>query len=282
MNSLSFQNTQFEIVDRNGSPWLKSGQLAIALGYADQSSINRIYARNQDEFNDSMTASVKLTDPSGYKQETRIFSLRGCHLIAMLSKTEVAKSFRKWVLDILDSDQSKIHQYITEAEAQIFRKSMEHHCKHSSDKYGELYRRVYDHFGITTYKHIPAGKLGEAANIIGIKLVGLSIPRLPAKAKKLPKPEFVKPEVDSVVHVEQVRREFAAYDSFLFNFGLEVIWVLDETDPEKLVKNASRNYHGSNIGVKLDILRSQLRMWLKMVDDAEVINQAALAYAMDK
>ena len=33
---------------------------------------------------------------------TRIFSLRGCHLIAMLTRTKRARSFRHWVLDVLE------------------------------------------------------------------------------------------------------------------------------------------------------------------------------------
>ncbi|WP_275061031.1 P22AR C-terminal domain-containing protein, partial [Enterobacter sp. GER_MD16_1505_Eko_090] len=34
----------------------------------------------------------------------RVFSLRGCHLIAMFATTKVAKDFRRWVLDILDRE----------------------------------------------------------------------------------------------------------------------------------------------------------------------------------
>ncbi len=101
MQALTFRNTQFDITDCNGQPWLKSSQIAEALGYADASSINRIYARNSDEFTDQMTGSVKLTDPNGALQETRIFSLRGAHLLAMFARTEVAKEFRRWVLDVL-------------------------------------------------------------------------------------------------------------------------------------------------------------------------------------
>ena len=109
--ALSFQNTQFDVIDHSGQPWLKSPQIAVALGYADQSSINRIYARNADEFTDTMTASVKLTDPNGDMQETRIFSLRGCHLLAMFARTAVAKEFRKWVLDVLEKHTQPATRY---------------------------------------------------------------------------------------------------------------------------------------------------------------------------
>lgn len=33
----------------------------------------------------------------------RIFSPRGCHLIAILSRTNQAKAFRRWVLDVLEA-----------------------------------------------------------------------------------------------------------------------------------------------------------------------------------
>lgn len=103
MNELTFGTTRIELITRDGELWARGMQIASALGYKDASSVNRIYARNGDEFTDSMTASVKLTDPQGELQETRIFSLRGAHLLAMFARTKTAKEFRRWVLDILDA-----------------------------------------------------------------------------------------------------------------------------------------------------------------------------------
>ena len=34
--------------------------------------------------------------------KVRIFSLRGCHLLAMFARTPVAKAFRRWVLDVIE------------------------------------------------------------------------------------------------------------------------------------------------------------------------------------
>jgi hypothetical protein len=65
--------------------------------------MKRLFDRHADEFTASMTAVVKLPTAGG-DQETRIFSLRGCHLLAMLSRTKIAKTFRAWVLDILDKE----------------------------------------------------------------------------------------------------------------------------------------------------------------------------------
>ena len=100
--ALTFQATQFDIVDRNSQPWLRLHQIGAALGYSRPDAVNKIYQSNADEFTDTMTALVEL-ETEGGKQQVRVFSLRGCHLLAMLSRTKIAKEFRKWVLDILDN-----------------------------------------------------------------------------------------------------------------------------------------------------------------------------------
>ena len=102
MHALTFQDTQFDIVDRTGQPWLRSFQIGSALGYKNPSAdMAKLYDRNADEFTDRMTALVELDTASG-KQQVRIFSLRGAHLLGMLSRTAKAKEFRAWVLDVLE------------------------------------------------------------------------------------------------------------------------------------------------------------------------------------
>lgn len=83
--------------------WLTANQIGYALQYADDKAIQRIYSRHIDEFTGRMARVVSLTTPSG-RQETRVYSLRGAHLIAMFARTPVAKEFRHWVLDILDRE----------------------------------------------------------------------------------------------------------------------------------------------------------------------------------
>lgn len=108
MQALAFQNTEFDIVDRNGQPWLRSPQIAEALGYSQANRVTDVYNRNADEFTTSMTAIVKLQDlhpqsaEPAQTREVRIFSLRGAHLLGMLSRTKKAKEFRAWVLDVLE------------------------------------------------------------------------------------------------------------------------------------------------------------------------------------
>jgi prophage antirepressor-like protein len=100
-DNLQFHDTRLEIYDMDGTPWLQGRDLAAALGYQDENGVRRIFDRNQDEFTGDMTCTVKLT-AHGQKRDVRVFSPRGCHLIAMLSHTKRAKEFRKWVLDVLD------------------------------------------------------------------------------------------------------------------------------------------------------------------------------------
>jgi prophage antirepressor-like protein len=103
MKPMVFEGTEIELITRDGEVWARGVQIAHALGYRDESAISRIYARNKDEFSDTMTCTVKLTDQHGQRKTTRIFSLRGAHLLAMFARTKKAKAFRRWVLDILDA-----------------------------------------------------------------------------------------------------------------------------------------------------------------------------------
>ncbi|MGI1953448.1 P22AR C-terminal domain-containing protein [Klebsiella pneumoniae] len=95
---LTFHNTSFAYMEMGGQVWLTATEVGEALEYADD-----IYSRHADEFTAQMTGVVKLTTPSG-KQESRVFSLRGAHLVAMFARTPKAKEFRRWVLDILDRE----------------------------------------------------------------------------------------------------------------------------------------------------------------------------------
>lgn len=105
--SLVFQSTQFNSIRKNGQPWLQAAEIARALNYAREDAVSRIYDRNKDEFPSSMTETVKLTASGNYQKSVRIFSLRGAHLIAMFARTDKAKEFRKWVLDVLDNHVSQ-------------------------------------------------------------------------------------------------------------------------------------------------------------------------------
>lgn len=101
--ALTFGETKFNVVARQGETWLRASEIAEALGYSRADKITQIFDRNRDEFSPSMTQTLKLR-VSGLQREIRLFTLRGAHLIAMFARTERAKEFRRWVLDILDRE----------------------------------------------------------------------------------------------------------------------------------------------------------------------------------
>ncbi len=116
MNSIRFHDTQFTVIPHHGQPWLTATQIAQALGYASDDAVSRIYRRNADEFTPNMTTTVNLTvvrQTGSVQMENRIFSLRGAHLIAMFSRTALAKEFRRWVLDVLDRETAAHPQLLT-------------------------------------------------------------------------------------------------------------------------------------------------------------------------
>ncbi len=116
--TLVFRNTVLETISLDGQLWLTSAELAKALEYSISKSVTDLFNKNADEFSPSMSKVVESTTLGKSRNKTRIFSLRGAHLIAMLSRTPVAKEFRTWVLDILDKE-IDIPQYKPQA-AELF------------------------------------------------------------------------------------------------------------------------------------------------------------------
>ncbi|MBF3771600.1 BRO-N domain-containing protein [Burkholderia pseudomallei] len=98
---LVFETVEFDVVDIHNVPWLRGPQIAGALGYNRDDRLADLYARNADEFTDEMTQLLEL-DTAGGRQQVRIFSPRGCYQLGMLARTDRAKSFRAWVLDVLE------------------------------------------------------------------------------------------------------------------------------------------------------------------------------------
>ena len=174
--ALSFQSTTFEVVDQHGQPWLRASEIGAALGYADDKAIQRIFGRHSDEFTNNMTGVVKLTTPSG-AQESRIFSLRGAHLLAMFARTQIAKQFRKWVLDILERQPATATPYtvqpsdaLNEPQQIALRAMLESNVKRlpHAKQAGAMIKgwsKLKAHFGVP-YRQIPASEFEEALSIV--------------------------------------------------------------------------------------------------------------------
>lgn len=99
---LTFENTEFDVVDIHQVPWLRGLQIASALGFKNpESDVVNLHKRNADEFTPEMTQVLELPTARGV-HPVRIFSPRGAYLLGMLARTEKAKAFRQWVLDVLE------------------------------------------------------------------------------------------------------------------------------------------------------------------------------------
>lgn len=107
-SELNFHGINLSPVPQMNDIWLTSADLARALGYASSKSVSTIYSRNSDEFTGRMSMVIKMMtngiNNNLREKSVRVFSLRGCHLIAMFATTDKAKEFRRWVLDILDRE----------------------------------------------------------------------------------------------------------------------------------------------------------------------------------
>ena len=106
--ALTFNEISFTPVTHQNRLWIRAGELARALRFSREDKVTRLYQRHADEFTSDMTQLIEIVDNPTLGRSTnlsnyaRIFSLRGCHLLAMFARTPVAKAFRRWVLDVLD------------------------------------------------------------------------------------------------------------------------------------------------------------------------------------
>lgn len=112
--ALTFNDVTLTPITYQTSPWIRAAELARALGYSDDSIVSRLYRKHADEFTPEMTQLIGISAEDqngllGNSGRCRIFSLRGCHLVAMFARTPVAKAFRRWVLDVLDKLDAEQH-----------------------------------------------------------------------------------------------------------------------------------------------------------------------------
>lgn len=110
MAFMNFESTQIECIHMDNQIWVRGVQIGEALEYKNpRDKINKLYQAHKDEYTASMTKLIGISDlhpqngGAGQKREVRVFSLRGAHLLAMFARTEKAKAFRRWLLDILEN-----------------------------------------------------------------------------------------------------------------------------------------------------------------------------------
>ncbi|MEX3726157.1 Bro-N domain-containing protein [Bilophila wadsworthia] len=179
--SLCFNDFTFSPVIHDNQPWIPARQLANALGYKDERSVHKIYERNKDEFSSMMSTVVNLT--TGVMElPTRIFSLRGCHLLAMFARTPVAKAFRRWVLDVIEQygDRVPAEQPVTlstpstPADRKPLRSLVNAWAKLANIHQSTLWPQVRAHFQLERIDDLPVEWLPDALAWVQGKIDELS------------------------------------------------------------------------------------------------------------
>ena len=199
--ALCFNDVQFDIIKQNQAPWVRGIQIGYALGYPNpRQSIAKLYDSHADEFTDAMTAVITLPTEGG-PQETRIFSLRGCHLLAMFARTPVAKQFRRWVLDVIEQygDRVPVADPVTVNDTSPLSKRTDPERKALTAiintwvgmapiHYAGARAQVNAHFGVTGVDKLTVAQVKEAIAWVQSRIDALSPAREQLALLPAPKP----------------------------------------------------------------------------------------------
>lgn len=223
--ALTFNGITLSPIPHQNSPWIRSVELARALGYSSEKSVSNIYNRNQDEFSNDMSVVINLST-TDTPAPSRIFSLRGCHLVAMFARTPVAKAFRRWVLDVLDKLDAEQHAALSSPAADDFTGTVSPLSKRTDPErkqltaiintwvgmapihYASARAQVNAHFGVTGVDKLTVEQVKEAIRWVQAKIDALPAP---APAAALPSSPASPDEVEAHFaaireHVRQIHR----------------------------------------------------------------------------
>lgn len=257
--ALCFQSVEFDVIQQNQQPWVRGYQIGSALGYtAPDVQISKLYTRHADEFTPAMTAVVTLPTEGG-PQETRIFSLRGCHLLAMFARTPVAKAFRKWVLDVIEQygDRVPVEQPVTlndelisaaeraELKLIVDAKLSTYPAAVQGKARAEIWAKHNRHFRIAEYSQLPARLMPEAREFL-LSVRVRAINAIPTAESAIPYPALPASSVyaariAALDRLEEEWIEFAGETrSRLHRFVKELLRVKESTYPELLNRVCSQ------------------------------------------
>lgn len=230
--SLCFNDFTFSPVTRDNEPWFKSSEIASALGYKREDTLSRLFDRNADEFTENMTQVVEISTDRQYgvmgnfgTGRARIFSLRGCHLLAMFARTPVAKAFRRWVLDVIEQygdrvpvahpvtlndaplspEQRAELKLIVDSKAGMVPKAVQRRA------YKEIWTRFNRHFHIAEYKQLPCSRMDEARDfLLSMQVHAGKAEALPQSSLVVPKPGYA--TIDERPYLELIDAIQAAHE----------------------------------------------------------------------
>ncbi len=181
--ALCFNEITFSPVNRHNSPWIRAVELSKALGFKREDQAAKIYRAHADEFTSDTAQVVEISDnaDSVFPVKSLLFSLRGCHLLAMFARTPVAKQFRRWVLDVIEQygdqvpvspvenpeqlstpdapltpDQQCTLQAIVRAKVEALPREQR------GGLYPKTWSRFNNHFRLAKYCQLPQSRMSEA------------------------------------------------------------------------------------------------------------------------
>ena len=236
--ALTFNDVILSPITYQNCLWIRAAELARALGYSDTRKITHLYERNADEFTPEMTQVIEISDVpemgtlENLRRKARIFSLRGCHLVAMFARTPVAKAFRRWVLDVLDKLDAEQHAAASSPAADDFTGTVSPLSKRTDPErkqltaiintwvgmapihYASARAQVNAHFGVTGVDKLTVEQVKEAIRWVQAKIDALPAP---APAAALPSSPASPDEVE--VHLAAIRehaRQIHRHEEALF------------------------------------------------------------------
>lgn len=256
--ALCFNEFTFSPVTRDNQPWFKSSELARALGYSSEKAVANIYRRNEDEFSNDMSVVIN-SSTTGIPVMTRIFSLRGCHLLAMFARTPVAKAFRKWVLDVIEQygDRVPVEQPVTlndelisaaeraELKLIVDAKLSTYPAAVQGKARAEIWAKHNRHFRIAEYSQLPARLMPEAREFL-LSVRVRAINAIPTAESAIPYPSLTTSSVyaDRMKALDRLEEEWIEFAgetrSRLHRFVNELLRVKESTYPELLNRVCSR------------------------------------------
>ncbi len=261
LQPLCFNDFTFSPVTRDSQPWFKSSELARALGYANDNYVTRLYRRNEDEFSSDMTQLIENSAEIQFGSEgrSRIFSLRGCHLLAMFARTPVAKAFRKWVLDVIEQygDRVPVAEPVTlndelisaseraELKLIVDAKLSTYPAAVQGKARAEIWAKHNRHFRIAEYSQLPARLMPEAREFL-LSVRVRAINAIPTAESAIPYPALPASSVyaariAALDRLEEEWIEFAGETrSRLHRFVNELLRVKESTYPELLNRVCSQ------------------------------------------
>ena len=246
--ALCFQSVEFDVVQQNQQPWIRGYQIGRALGYtAPDVQISKLYTRHADEFTPAMTDVVTLPTEGG-PQETRIFSLRGCHLLAMFARTPVAKAFRKWCLDVIEQYGDRVpvaepvmlnDELISAAERAELKlivdaKLSTYPAAVQGKARAEIWAKFNRHFRIAEYKQLPTRLMPDAREFLlsvsvrainAIPTAEAAIPPTPPRFDETP---FLRLAEDIRRFQQTYRRSYQLFFGRLYQLGTPVLVQLEQ------------------------------------------------------